>query len=164
MSEFRLLFKWANVKADTREFRQDSDLLEVVRVEDVSESVYVAVGVPFESAYWVNYEEVAKNQLAGEKITPILSPEGMAYAKRKLEEPFRAEMKATEESDWADTVKTEKKLNGDASQAAWDTFDTSAPASTSTEATDDWGKAPWEAKAGEPSTEPWKGNDWSEEK
>lgn len=171
-----ILFKWEQVKADVGEFRQDSDLLTVVKVVDAKSDVFVMVRVPFEPQYFDNYEAVAQGQLAGERVDPILTPAGMAHAKRKLEEPFRQAIvppigNVANTEDW---VEAEKKLNPGmvaSDDSEWETI-SSSPESTPSEATtEDWGQSPpWEETTAEgvvqPDTENWdeKKEDWDEEK
>lgn len=138
-----VLFKWVSCKADTAEFRQDSDLL--LLVEPCPE---VGVVVPFEPVYFLNYEDVSTEQLTGGNA-PILmlTPTGMAYAKRELEKAFKPTAK---EESWEETTKKETKLNGtssweDNSGVDWASPKVEANISSKKDESvkEDWGTSPW---------------------
>lgn len=103
LKNFELYFVVELVKADNREFRQDSDQL----LPD--NTLKVCVLLPRENEYVHNLSEISKNELSGEIAPePVLTPKGFAYIKMELEKGFEVPKLTVTEDEW---VETEKKLN-----------------------------------------------------
>ena len=113
LKNFELYFLVDLLKADNREFRQDSDQL-------VPEGILkVCVLLPREAEYVYNLADVSLKELSGEEIpAPVLTPAGLAYVKNMLESGFTSKPKS---EGWADDEawETEKKLNPEKDNSTW---------------------------------------------
>jgi len=101
---FELYFVVELLKADNREFRQDSDQLLP------TPNLKVCVLLPRENEYVYNLSDISTKELSGEvSPDPILTPKGLAYVKKQLEQAFVTPK--VESESWDGVVETEKKLN-----------------------------------------------------
>jgi hypothetical protein len=102
LKNFELYFRIVNVKADTREYRQDSELFAPDGV------LLMCVLLPRENEYVYNLSEISLKELSGEEApSPILTPKGFVYVKKALEAGFETPKLEVTEDEWTET---EKKL------------------------------------------------------
>ena len=102
LKNFELYFRIVNVKADTREYRQDSELFAPDGV------LLMCVLLPRENEYVYNLSEISLKELSGEEApSPILTPKGFVYVKKALESGFETPKLEVTEDEWTET---EKKL------------------------------------------------------
>lgn len=115
---FEIYFMVKLLKADNREFRQDSDQL----LPD--NALKVCVLLPRENEYVYNLSEISQAELANDSKgipDPILTPKGFAYVKQQLEVGFEVpKVVIPETEEWGNTVDTEKKLNPAKVASEWD--------------------------------------------
>jgi len=105
LKNFELYFRIVNVKADTREYRQDSELFAPDGV------LLMCVLLPRENEYVYNLSEISLKELSGEEApSPILTPKGFVYVKKALEAGFETPKMLGVQIDEDEWTETEKKL------------------------------------------------------
>ena len=104
LKNFELYFRIVNVKADTREYRQDSELFAPDGV------LLMCVLLPRENEYVYNLSEISLKELSGEEApSPILTPRGFVYVKKQLESAYDVPKLNVPDSE-DEWTETEKKL------------------------------------------------------
>lgn len=110
MAEIGVYFGWLEVRPDNRQYRQNSVLL-VPQTQSES-PVKVWVGVPLESQYVHNYEQIISAQLDANSTAPdpILTPKGMQLALERLGESLvDEEPPDLDDEDWVGKGKSSEE-------------------------------------------------------
>ena len=113
LKNFELYFRIVNVKADTREYRQDSELFAPDGV------LLMCVLLPRENEYVYNLSEISLKELSGEEApSPILTPKGFVYVKKQLESAYDVPKLNVPDSE-DEWTETEKKLDPGKEKSDW---------------------------------------------